>query len=51
MARKPILGVLLVPDQGRLNVLKTHMRGSNVVFGELDGSDLAIVISNAGIRV
>ena len=33
VARKPILGVLLVPDQGGLNVLKTRIRSSNIVFG------------------
>ena len=33
LARKAIWGVLLVPDQGGLNVLKTRIRQSNVIFG------------------
>ena len=51
MARKLILGVLLVPDQGATMCLKRVYVHQISFLEGFDGSDLAIVISNVGIRV
>ena len=51
VARKTILGVLLVPDQGAWMCLKRVYVDQMSFLDGFNASDLAIVISNVGIRV